>query len=780
MAAPPPPSRFNELMDMLKAEYDRISSENHGSKDIRREWNRKIEEQAGEINAMLNEFRDLERKHALLKDQYEQELLRLKGQVPTAAGAAGTASAVAAGVGVASNNPASASSLGNSNAQSSALPNPLKPQPLPTSQRPTQPASSSHPYSPNDTPPAHHALPTMLASRSAANVPPSAAASANPNNASSAAGSAPSSQQHQPNGLGTVVAGSPPIATSATINTNHTAPVNSSPPQQQPQQQPQQAPTSSSSQPSLSQRIVSMPLPHPNPNTTIPPMATSNTNPNGTGASNNTSNIPPPGRSTTAGSLLPPRMPTIQLMPPSNGPGGPTQPTHAHPQTHSHHGGPPPPPSSSSVRDANFSAQAPKKLDLAMNNHHVQHHAPSYSSHQFSAPSIQTGQFSPLVPSRVSVGGGMNNGVGNTSGNGPNQPHSIAQPTHSEDWAVYHGRSPNGSQVTMKVDLQSSLSLNSVVCCVRYSWDGQLLATGSNRSAHIFDAATGQLAATFSKDAGGSAESNNKSNGNIASKVNPTSSEDANAANDSYVRAVCFSPDGNWLITGAEDHVVKVWDVRHRKVKHMLRGHNTDIYSVDASANGRFIISGSGDKMAKLWSLETGELLKTLGGDSHGPTDGITSVSVAPASQYVAAGSLDKMVRVWDVETGRLVRQFEGHRDSVYSVAFSPDGRLVLSGSLDKTLKLWDLAPHQPSSQCRLTFSGHKDFVLSVAFSPNARWLISGSKDRSVQFWDPRQTAMCLMLHGHKNSVISIAHNPMTKALATGSGDCRARTWVYS
>lgn len=45
MAAPPPPPRFNELMDLLKAEYDRISSENHGSKDVRREWNRKIEEQ---------------------------------------------------------------------------------------------------------------------------------------------------------------------------------------------------------------------------------------------------------------------------------------------------------------------------------------------------------------------------------------------------------------------------------------------------------------------------------------------------------------------------------------------------------------------------------------------------------------------------------------------------------------------------------------------------------------------------------------------------------------
>lgn len=330
---------------------------------------------------------------------------------------------------------------------------------------------------------------------------------------------------------------------------------------------------------------------------------------------------------------------------------------------------------------------------------------------------------------------------------------------NDDDWDVVKGRRTDGSTVAMNLRLQDTLLHDSVVCCVRYSWDGSYLATGSNRSAHIFDASNGRQVAKF-----------------MDSKV--ADDEEGGGGSDSYVRAVCFSPSGDWLVTGAEDHVVKVWDVRTRQVKHKLVGHSTDIYSVDASANSRFIISGSGDKKAKLWNLENGTLLSTLG-DDVGPTDGITSVSVSPTSQHVAAGSLDKIVRVWDVETSHLVRQFEGHKDSVYSVAFSPDGRMLLSGSLDKTLKLWDLAASQQSAQCRLTFTGHKDFVLSVAFSPNARWLISGSKDRTVQFWDLRQSTMCLTLQGHKNSVISIAHNPTSNQLATGSGDCRARMWLY-
>ena len=50
MAAP----RFNQLIDLLKAEYDCMSSENQGCKDVRREWSRRIDEQATELGAMIN------------------------------------------------------------------------------------------------------------------------------------------------------------------------------------------------------------------------------------------------------------------------------------------------------------------------------------------------------------------------------------------------------------------------------------------------------------------------------------------------------------------------------------------------------------------------------------------------------------------------------------------------------------------------------------------------------------------------------------------------------
>ncbi|CAN6661374.1 general transcriptional corepressor Tup1p [Trichomonascus vanleenenianus] len=323
------------------------------------------------------------------------------------------------------------------------------------------------------------------------------------------------------------------------------------------------------------------------------------------------------------------------------------------------------------------------------------------------------------------------------------------------DWFVlYNERAPR----VLDVDIVQSLDHHSVVCCVRFSFDGKYIATGCNRSAQIFEVATGNLVAKLQDDS-------------------------VDREGDLYIRSVCFSPDGKYLATGAEDRQIRVWDIKSRTIRYLFSGHEQDIYSLDFSRNGRHIASGSGDRTVRMWDMESGQCILTLSIE-----DGVTTVAISPDGRYVAAGSLDKTVRVWETSTGFLVERLEvpdGHKDSVYSVGFTPDGKQLVSGSLDKTIKLWELqAPQAGHSThkggvCVKTFVGHKDFVLSVASTPDNQWIISGSKDRGVQFWDPRTAQVQLMLQGHKNSVISVAPSPTGGLFATGSGDCRARIWRY-
>ncbi|KAI0564992.1 WD40/YVTN repeat-like containing protein [Gracilaria domingensis] len=316
--------------------------------------------------------------------------------------------------------------------------------------------------------------------------------------------------------------------------------------------------------------------------------------------------------------------------------------------------------------------------------------------------------------------------------------------------------------VDVAVEPQHFIPFDSIVCCVRYSWDGKYLATGSDNAAHVFDANTARSVASFTL------------HGHKERYTDPYDDD----RSERLVRSVCFSPNGEYLVTGAEGCSLNIWDIHNRTLRHRLSGHGFDIQSIDVSANGRFLASGADDNTIRLWNLHTGDALGTLS-QKHGPFDWVTSVAVSPCSQQVAAASYDQIARVWDVQSSQLLRHFQGHTDKPLCVAFSPSGRLLISGGLDRTIKLWDLAMKRPVQSCPMSFEGHSDFVLSVTFSPDGERIISGSRDGTIRMWDPRQPDSYMSYCAHQNSVIGLAHSPVDRVFATGSGDCGSRTWIY-
>ena len=326
-----------------------------------------------------------------------------------------------------------------------------------------------------------------------------------------------------------------------------------------------------------------------------------------------------------------------------------------------------------------------------------------------------------------------------------------------EDWfALYNPREPR----SLNVDLVFQVNHESIACCVRFSKDGLWLATGCNRIARIFDMRTHTLNCTLIDE-------------NISQEK------------DMYIRSICFSPDGKYLATGAEDWLIRVnslhyasltgdlvcwdtdipsilssqiWDIARKCIRYTFKGHQDIVYTLDISHDGSFIVSGSGDNTMRIWDMTTRES-KVFPIDGPDTERGVASVAISPDARFVAAGSVDKVVRIWDVATGTLVHYLRGHSDSVYSVAFMPDGKGLVSCSIDKTLKYWEFSaalsgPIETGgqlSECMRDFTGHRDYVLSVAISHDGQWIVSGSKDCGVQFWD-RHGRTHLMLQGHFNS----------------------------
>jgi WD40 repeat protein len=74
------------------------------------------------------------------------------------------------------------------------------------------------------------------------------------------------------------------------------------------------------------------------------------------------------------------------------------------------------------------------------------------------------------------------------------------------------------------------------------------------------------------------------------------------AGHTGYVRSVAFSPDGQHIVSGSDDKLVKVWSVSARKEVASLAGHTNSVCSVAFSPDGQHIVSGSVDKLVKVWS----------------------------------------------------------------------------------------------------------------------------------------------------------------------------------
>jgi WD40 repeat protein len=205
----------------------------------------------------------------------------------------------------------------------------------------------------------------------------------------------------------------------------------------------------------------------------------------------------------------------------------------------------------------------------------------------------------------------------------------------------------------------------------------------------------------------------------------------------SFVNSAAFSPDGKRIVSGSDDHTVRVWDAQTGQQILSFPGHIKRVNTVAFSPNGKRIVSGGDDKEVKVWNAQTGQELLSFPGHKWD----VRAVAFSPDGKRIASGGEGDgfclglftrgEVRVWDAETGQESLLLLGHKGTVRSVAFSPDGKRIVSGGEDRTVRLWDAQTGVET----LTLEGHLAAVTSVAFSPDGQRIASACC-RQLKVWD--------------------------------------------
>lgn len=196
--------------------------------------------------------------------------------------------------------------------------------------------------------------------------------------------------------------------------------------------------------------------------------------------------------------------------------------------------------------------------------------------------------------------------------------------------------------------------------------------------------------------------------------------------NTSHVNSVSFSPNGDYALSGGQDHSVRLWDLKTGSEIGSLEGHKDQIQSVAFSPNGHYAISASYGEL-KLWDMMDYKEVRTMKAGYWA-----AKVAYSPEGKYVLVGGAD-ILKMIDVKSGREVKNFMVPKMvRIESVSVSPDGRWAISGNSDGTLRLWNISSGKQAG----TFEGHLGDVTSVAFSPDGSFALSSGADGTIRLWD--------------------------------------------
>jgi eukaryotic-like serine/threonine-protein kinase len=280
---------------------------------------------------------------------------------------------------------------------------------------------------------------------------------------------------------------------------------------------------------------------------------------------------------------------------------------------------------------------------------------------------------------------------------------------------------------------------------------------------------------------------------------------------------LAFSADGRSLAAGGNNRTVGIWDTSSWKLIETLNGHTSTIRTLAFSPDGQQLVSGAEDEMALVSPTHARRLSNQMPRLLRGPEwiDRTPSIAFSPDSRFFAGSAADGQIKVWRSDTFETVNSFPLE---ARTVAFSSDGQYVLGEAFDGTVQRWvatgggpgetlqpkagfgswqadPISPQQrvavvagrPETRltCLCEISSARDGIntgsmltaSTLAMSPDGRTMYLGLPTGAVEIWDIDSRKRRFSFPAHKLGITALALSGDGQYLATGSLDNSTGLW---
>jgi WD40 repeat protein len=264
------------------------------------------------------------------------------------------------------------------------------------------------------------------------------------------------------------------------------------------------------------------------------------------------------------------------------------------------------------------------------------------------------------------------------------------------------------------------------------------------------------------------------------------------------VRCLAWHPTNAYLVTGSDDHTLKLWNVSSWLRGSPLtprgdltpiviyRGH-TGVVTSCCVVNDT-VVSGSCDGTVRVWSTSMREPSRQLA-ELRGHNDAVWSVASHPSRPLLASVGADGRVCVWDwaAQISLKASLFLPENDTPTCVRWDRTANTLVVGAVSGALVAMDAE----TGQAVLRLDGRRlpegfdppvfpvsPRVNSLALSPTAPWCLTAQDDGVGRLWDLTSGRLVGGLEAYDGALTDVTVDPSgARAATAGNGEESTTIW---